>query len=196
MSNYPPPPPPDQHHYASVYPNAAGAQQVVDPMQQGQLQYGNLNQSVYPRVETTPSSTDESSIHIHHTLAQELQRHTEPDDHTRQRMRQVPLTPEVQQNQQQNYLLQQPPQHIETAAEQAAKANRLRKACDSCSIRKVKVSCFALHCALGILLTVHKVRRKRSPVPRLCCPGHPLHIRATQSQERPAESPCRSHQAS
>lgn len=137
MSNYPPPPQPDQHHYNALYPTSAGAQQLLDPGQQEQLQYAQLN-SPYPKVESgTPDQTAAQLRNLtadfdHNAALEEQQRHQ--IQHAAQQIHQhaasqvhpsTSLTaPQVLQ------------QHVSS---EQAKSNRLRKACDSCSIRKVKV---------------------------------------------------------
>jgi hypothetical protein len=140
MSHYPPPPPPDQQHYSPLYPTSAGTPQLLDHSQQNQLQFSNLNQPAYPKIEpNTPVGQDSPQIH---NLAQELQKHAAQEEHQRQQIHQA------------NHRLQHPSQHqpqqfqpqqaivqadVSTDSQQPQKTNRLRKACDSCSIRKVKV---------------------------------------------------------
>lgn len=133
MAQYPPPPQPDQHHYNALYPASAGAQQLVDP--HDQLPYSSLNQPVYPKVDaTSPDPTTAANHNVHH-LAHDLHQHGAFDDRQQaQHGNQQPLphgqpvaTPRPS----------QPPS--QPGGPDSQKANRLRKACDSCSIRKVKV---------------------------------------------------------
>jgi hypothetical protein len=146
MSHYPPPPPPDQQHYSPLYPTSAGTPQLLDPSQQNQLQFSNLNQPAYPKLESaTPTGQDSPQIH---NLAQELQKHAAHEEHQRQQIQQAAqrLQHQAQHQQQQQHFQPQPNQiqpDVSSDSQQPQKTNRLRKACDSCSIRKVKVrSCF------------------------------------------------------
>jgi hypothetical protein len=140
MSHYPPPPPPDQQHYSPLYPTSAGTPQLLDHSQQNQLQFSNLNQPAYPKIEShTPVGQDSPQIH---NLAQELQKHAAQEEHQRQQIQQAAQRLQHQsQHQPQQF---QPQQNavqpdISSDSQQPQKTNRLRKACDSCSIRKVKV---------------------------------------------------------
>lgn len=140
-NNYPPPPQADQQHYNALYPTSAGAQQqLLDPAQQDQLQFSNLNQPIYPKVESNgvghhPHSPSGQHIHDlqHHHVLEEQQRHHIP--HAQQQIQQP--TP-VASHPASNAAQSMPPTQTSTP-EQPQKTNRLRKACDSCSIRKVKV---------------------------------------------------------
>ena len=138
MAQYPPPPQPEQQHYNAMYPTSASAQQLIDP--QDQLQYSNLNQPLYPKVESATSGQASSSRQIHH-LAQELQQHAAIDEQQRQVIHQA--SQQVQQGVPHGQPSSTPhssqPQTQQCTPEQNQKTNRLRKACDSCSIRKVKV---------------------------------------------------------
>ena len=65
---------------------------------------------------------------------------------------------------------------------------RLRKACDSCSVRKVKVSiqiCMAMH-----RLTTALVRRERSSLQIMRRSRYSVHLRKTQSTSRTSEQTC------
>lgn len=137
MSNYPPPPPPDQSQYTPIYPTSAGAQQPYGQGQAEQLSYGGLNAPAYPKVDS-PSSNPAGPSPLQN-LAHELGQHAALDEQAHHTMQQ-PHQP-----------LQHPgvinaPGHsngVSSASSQQggadAKSNRLRKACDSCSVRKVKV---------------------------------------------------------
>ena len=141
MAQYPPPPQPEQQHYNALYPTSAGAQQLVDP--HDQLQYSHLNQPIYPKIESAAS--EPHSPRQIHNLAQELHHHSTIDDQQRQHVYQA--NQQIQSNphgQVSNtaHSSQGPTQN--STSDQNQKTNRLRKACDSCSIRKVKVRLFIL----------------------------------------------------
>lgn len=73
MSNYPPPPPPEHSHYNALYPTSGGAQQLLDPVQQEQLQFDSLNTPAYPKIESgSPSQSSSTQIQ---GLAHELSTH-------------------------------------------------------------------------------------------------------------------------
>ena len=131
MAQYPPPPQPDHHHYNALYPASAGAQQLVDP--QEPLQYSTLNQPAYAKVESTTPDQGASSNHNINHLAQEL--HQQAQHGGQQAMQQTFPQGHSQATPQPS----QAPSTQQSTSEQNQKANRLRKACDSCSIRKVKV---------------------------------------------------------
>ena len=136
MAQYPPPPQPEQQHYNALYPASAGAQQLLDP--QDQLQYSNLNQPVYPKVESATSDQASSGAQIHN-LAQELQHHAGlggPQQHIHQAPQQIQH--QSPHGQQPGISHSSQPNTQQGTPDQNQK-NRLRKACDSCSIRKVKV---------------------------------------------------------
>jgi len=137
MSHYPPPPQPDTQHYSPLYPTSAGAQQLLDPSQQNQLQFSSLNQSTFPhKIESGTPTQDPSQIQ---NLAQELQHHAVQEEQQRQQIQHAAqsLHHQAQQSQQPNF--QPQVDQSDASGEQPQKTNRLRKACDSCSIRKVKV---------------------------------------------------------
>lgn len=140
MAQYPPPPQPDQHHhYNALYPASAGAQQMVDP--QEPLQYSNLNQPVYTKVEVA-SPGGHSNNHNINRLAQELHQQAAFEDQQQRQHGQHGAQQHMQQPLQAQPAATPRPSQTPTqqsAADQSQKSNRLRKACDSCSIRKVKV---------------------------------------------------------
>ena len=143
MAQYPPPPQPDQqHHYNALYPASAGAQQLVDP--QEQPQYSNLNQPVYAKVESSTPGEGPSSNHNINHLAQELHQQAAFDEQQQrqhvQHAGQQPIQQSLPQGQPAATPRPSQPPTQQSTADQNQKANRLRKACDSCSIRKVKVS--------------------------------------------------------
>jgi hypothetical protein len=133
MSSYPEPD--SQQHY-TLYP-PPGQQQVLDPLQQEQLQFsqlGQLGQSIYPKTEAEVDPNAPNHIEQRIEQLQEQPQH------------QLQLQHQHQQQQQQQVALAPPqappaaqPQPPPVQGETPQKANRLRKACDSCSIRKVKV---------------------------------------------------------
>lgn len=124
MSSYPPPPQPDQQHYNPIYTNDPEAQQPLDQVQQDQYNFASLTQSSpYPKADN-----DLLDPHTSSQLEQRIEqlRHQEPlPPHSPQH---VDLQPQ-----------QQSPQQPQQQNGHHHKQNRLRKACDSCSIRKVKV---------------------------------------------------------
>ncbi|KAK3109763.1 hypothetical protein LTR53_016620, partial [Teratosphaeriaceae sp. CCFEE 6253] len=137
MANYPPPPPPEQQHYNALYPTAAGAQQLLDSGQQPALQYTSLNTPAYPKIETgSPESNGHSQLQ---GLARDLTQHAVLGEQQRHQIQQA-----VQQHQQQQASthVHPPPTaaqaSLQNASQDTARSNRLRKACDSCSVRKVK----------------------------------------------------------
>ena len=139
-NGYPPPPQQQDQHYNGLYPAQGGAQQMLDPSQQEQLQFSSLNQPIYPKVETLPGTGHNSPASQHiQSLTHDLHH---PDDqprhyisHVSQHLQQpTPVTSHPTSA----AGLSQPPTQT-TTPEQPQKTNRLRKACDSCSIRKVKV---------------------------------------------------------
>ena len=126
MSNYPPPPNPDQQHYNPIYPTSAGAQQLLDSVQQDQLNFAHLSQpSPYPKLET--ESLDPSAANQIEQRIEQL------------RQQPIPQHPPHQEPLQQQQPLPPPQHNLHPQGETPSKVNRLRKACDSCSIRKVKV---------------------------------------------------------
>ncbi|KAK4986535.1 hypothetical protein LTR66_007841 [Elasticomyces elasticus] len=160
MSNYPPPPPADQPHYNAQYPTTAGAQQLLDSVQQDQFQsqLQQLNhQPIYPKLET--SALDPSQ---YNQLDQRLAEQHQNQHHQQQQQQQQQLglpSPLPPQSQQQTLAQGSP--------ETAPKGNRLRKACDSCSIRKVKCDETGPPCracaALDIPCTFERPSRRRGP---------------------------------
>ncbi|KAI7002974.1 hypothetical protein KC366_g19177, partial [Hortaea werneckii] len=86
MSNYPPPPQPDQHHYNALYPASAGAQQLLDPVQQEQLQYANLSTPPYPKVE---SGTPEQNAAQLRNFTADLEQHAHLEEQQRQQIQQA-----------------------------------------------------------------------------------------------------------
>jgi hypothetical protein len=137
MANYPPPPPPDQTHYNAIYPTSAGAQQMMEPAQQEPMQYGQLNPA-YAKVESGSPDQSAASSQIHH-LAQELNQHAALEDQQRHQIQQAAQQIQHAANQAHHPPGMGPQLTTQQQATSNEKSNRLRKACDSCSIRKVKV---------------------------------------------------------
>lgn len=136
MSHYPPPPQPDTQHYSPLYPTSAGAPHLLDPSQQNQLQFSNLNQPTFPaKIESGTPNQDPSQIQ---SLAQELQHHAVQEEQQRQQIQHAAQSLQQQAQQGQQGFQPQVAQS-DASGDQPQKTNRLRKACDSCSIRKVKV---------------------------------------------------------
>ena len=135
MAQYPPPPQADHTHYNALYPASAGAQQLVDP--HDHLQYNDLTQSIYPKVESAHSDHASSNTQMQH-LAHGLQQHVTLEG---QQLHQAHQHINHQHHNGQPSASSQPSQPTtgQGTPDQSHKANRLRKACDSCSIRKVKV---------------------------------------------------------
>ncbi|KAK5116903.1 hypothetical protein LTR62_006624 [Meristemomyces frigidus] len=169
MSNYPPPPPPDQTHYNGLYPTSAGAQQLLE---QEQLQFASLNTPTYPKIESgSPSQASSTQIQ---GLAHELSQHPGLGDQQRaledQQRLQIQHAAQQLQHQasgpQSSVGLTQA-QLAQQQADQQKASNRLRKACDSCSIRKVKCDESGPPCracsALDIPCTFDRPSRRRGP---------------------------------
>ena len=138
MSHYPPPPA-DAQHYSQIYPSPVGTQQLLDHSQQNQLQFSNLNQPTFPnKIESGTPTQDPAQIQ---SLARELQHHAAQEEQQRQQIQHAAhgLQQQAQQPTQQQSFQTQVAQS-DASGDQPQKTNRLRKACDSCSIRKVKVS--------------------------------------------------------
>ncbi|KAG2161171.1 MAG: Alpha/beta-hydrolase [Aureobasidium pullulans] len=171
MSSYPEPD--SQQHY-TLYP-APGQQQLLDPAQQEQLQFsqlGQLGQAIYPKAEgeIDPNAPN----HIEQRIEQLQQQPPHPQP---QHQHQHPLQHHEQhhdQHQHQQAPLAPPPppptaqpQGPQVQGETPQKANRLRKACDSCSIRKVKCDESGPPCracaALDIPCTFERPSRRRGP---------------------------------
>jgi len=130
MAQYPPPPQPGHQHYNAVYPTT--------PVVQDHPHFNVLGQGVYQKVETTQSEPSPADQQIQH-FAQQLHQHSALSAHS---------NPHIPQHQQNQLSFQQTPYQptstSQTSSQQGTpdltqKSNRLRKACDSCSIRKVKV---------------------------------------------------------
>ncbi|SMY25633.1 unnamed protein product [Zymoseptoria tritici ST99CH_1A5] len=175
MSHYPPPPQADQHHYNGLYPTSAGAQQpsLLEPAHQDQLQFSALNQPLYPKAEASNQLHSPSTQHMQQSLSHELQHHSSLDEqqhqqhlqhgqHAQHLQQPTPVTSHPTSNANHS----QPPTQNSTP-EQTQKTNRLRKACDSCSIRKVKCDETGPPCracaALDIPCTFERPSRRRGP---------------------------------
>ncbi|KXL46171.1 MAG: hypothetical protein FE78DRAFT_538929, partial [Acidomyces sp. 'richmondensis'] len=146
MSNYPPPPQPDSHHYNALYPASAGSQQF-EAVHAEPLSYTPLNHAGYTKLNQ-------------HAPLEEQQRHQ------MQHAAQLQHPPASHPQQSPSISSSQPPQPQQHSAEHS-KSNRLRKACDSCSIRKVKCDESGPPCracaALDIPCTFDRPSRRRGP---------------------------------
>jgi len=155
MSNYPPPPQPDQQHYNPIYASPNGAQQLLEGIQQESVSYGNHLESPapYPKVENEPLDPNTSSqieqrieqLNQQHQLEIQEPLHALPQ-HQHEHEHQLQLQHSHQQLAPSQPQLEGDPQEDQTPN----KVNRLRKACDSCSIRKVKVRCATSRSAFSI----------------------------------------------
>lgn len=145
MSNYPPPPQPDSHHYNALYPASAGSQQF-EAVHAEPLSYTPLNHAGYTKVESgAADQTGASQMHSLAHVAHELNQHAPLEEQQRHQMQhaaQLQHPPASHPQQSPSISSSQPPQPQQHSAEHS-KSNRLRKACDSCSIRKVKVCVLA-----------------------------------------------------
>ncbi|WPH00091.1 Hypothetical protein R9X50_00291400 [Acrodontium crateriforme] len=165
MSNYPPPPLPDHQHYTALYPTAARTQHLLGTPPQSQAQYGeayakataNVNVNVIPG---QPTPNNQMQIQ-----AFELQQQAVLGEQQRQQMQQAPPLHPIQIHPSQ--FPTPPTQYLpqdETADE---KKDRQRKACDGCSIRKVKCDASGPPCracrALDIPCTFDRPTRRRGP---------------------------------
>ncbi|KAK5168870.1 uncharacterized protein LTR77_006179 [Saxophila tyrrhenica] len=169
MAQYPPPHQAEQQQYNPLYPASTGAQQLVDPQQQ--LQFTSLNQPVYPKTDGSGPPEQTASTHQMHNLAQELQQHAALSEQQRHHLQQT-----AHHNQHHSSHGTPPPgrvalsplgQQQHSTPESGQKANRLRKACDSCSIRKVKCDEAGPPCracsSLDIPCTFDRPSRRRGP---------------------------------
>ncbi|QIW99764.1 hypothetical protein AMS68_005282 [Peltaster fructicola] len=158
------PPLPGQH-YSPAYSDVPGVQSINDASQQSsQAHFGNATLPALMKTEVPAADRHDSGV-LHYSLTQELQRSVDGNDRT-------PLQQPRSQPQQQvgNYISQTPPQsNTDSPSESAAKATaaRLRKACDSCSVRKVKCDESGPPCracaALDIPCTFARPTKRRGP---------------------------------
>jgi hypothetical protein len=110
--SYPPPPGSEEPHYTPIYPAppASTQQTLLDAGPQSQRIYP---QDIYPKIETLNDVLQQQAQHASHALS---------GDHGAGAHAQAPGA-----------------QQMQAGSPTDQKTNRLRKACDSCSIRKVKV---------------------------------------------------------
>ncbi|KAF2152498.1 hypothetical protein K461DRAFT_294158 [Myriangium duriaei CBS 260.36] len=162
MSSYPPPPQPDQQHYNPIYAAGTSSQPLLDPVQHEHLHFANqLSQSTgYPKVEhegldpTTSSQIEQRIEQLQHQQSlQSLDHdHLQPPDLEPPHDAQLPPLPD---------------HHGQQPSSTPQKLFRLRKACDSCSIRKVKCDESGPPCkacaALDIPCTFDRPSRRRGP---------------------------------
>ncbi|PNS20702.1 hypothetical protein CAC42_2947 [Sphaceloma murrayae] len=159
-SSYPPPPQPDQQHYNIAYPPSAPAQSPLDPAQQEHLTFAaQLQQATtYPKVEhegLDPTTSSQIEQRIEQLQHQQQSLEANQFHHAQTPQDQQTVTPTTEQDQ------NQPPGSTPN------KLFRLRKACDSCSIRKVKCDESGPPCkacaALDIPCTFDRPSRRRGP---------------------------------
>ncbi|KAF2743906.1 hypothetical protein M011DRAFT_471031 [Sporormia fimetaria CBS 119925] len=165
-SNYPPPPSDETTQFplyapaASTTPLLESPSQPIHPHQQhphqqhqSPLQYSPQSQSLYPKIETLNDVS-------HHVLQQ--QAHQATHALTDQRNQQAPLPHDAQGLPHHHQAIP----HLQNQQHQQ-RPNRLRKACDSCSIRKVKCDESGPPCracaALEIPCTFDRPSRRRGP---------------------------------
>lgn len=129
MAQYPPHPAAEQN-YDTLYSTASGAQQLVDA--QGQFQFNAMNQSAYPKVESAPNGQPPSSTTTHTFIHHLPPQNTFDAQQSAQHASQLAIQPQLDDAS----ITTADPQ---AALDQSQKIVRLRKACDGCSIRKVKV---------------------------------------------------------
>lgn len=132
MAQYPPPPSPGQPHYNPVYAEAPGhaqASKLHGP--QSTHHDGEHPSSPYSKLETSQDTTSQ----LQRSLAQELRRHNVEADHMQAH---IGASSDVH-DMKQSPVFHPAMASIEATNDSSRAANRLRKACDSCSIRKVKV---------------------------------------------------------
>lgn len=140
-SQHPPPPQPDQHYYNALHLRSAGAQQLLDPVQQERLQYANLSDKPpYPKFQ---SGTPEQNVAQLRNWTEDVARHAHLEEQQRRQIQQA--TQHLHNEQSTRHVRTLPtlaPAHAAQrhSAPGLAISNRPRKACDSCSCKKVKVS--------------------------------------------------------
>lgn len=161
QSSYPAPPEQDAPHpYAPLYPQHSNAP-LLDGQQPRGVPYPPPQESGYPKLENINEVLQAQALHANHALTD--QRAPPPPG-------QVPI-PAMQQQQ------------------QNSKPNRLRKACDSCSIRKVKCDESGPPCracaALEIPCTFERPSRRRGPPNR--------HAEAIKKRRLEEEDPASAH---
>lgn len=168
---YPPPPPSDEAQYANLYNGGASTQQLLDGQQQQQQQQQSLPPlpyspqspaSLYPKIETLSQVLQQQAHQATHALGDPRSlahdhAHGQHDianqgEHQHQHQHQQALLPHLQAQQHQ---------------QQHPRPNRLRKACDSCSVRKVKCDESGPPCracsSLDIPCTFDRPSRRRGP---------------------------------
>ena len=139
MSHYGPPPPTNQRQYNALYPATPSVQQAPTPEQQGHLQYSNFGQPIYPKVNPGVPGLEIDRSQMQQ-LAQDLQQQTVLQEHQRQQMQHVAQTIQPQPMHNPGRTALSPETSHQAQQENLEqKKDRLQKACDSCSLRKVKV---------------------------------------------------------
>ncbi|KAK8154703.1 hypothetical protein IWX90DRAFT_418596 [Phyllosticta citrichinensis] len=161
MSQYPPPPSADSQHYAPIYPAAATAQ-LLEAAQEQASQEGFLG---FPRA--APGERHSLHSKIEPSFTDPTQSPNTPGGHDGAYSGNgLHMGPE------QHHTMQMQPQpqgmsNVGPDGQPQPKANRLRKACDSCSIRKVKCDETGPPCracaSLDIPCTFERPSRRRGP---------------------------------
>lgn len=86
-SQHPPPPQPDQHYYNALHLRSAGAQQLLDPVQQERLQYANLSDKpLYPKFQ---SGTPEQNVAQLRNWTEDVARHAHLEEQQRRQIQQA-----------------------------------------------------------------------------------------------------------
>ncbi|KAI6818544.1 hypothetical protein KC338_g8805 [Hortaea werneckii] len=86
-SQHPPPPQPDQHYYNALHLRSAGAQQLLDPVQQERLQYANLSDKPpYPKFQ---SGTPEQNVAQLRNWTEDVARHAHLEEQQRRQIQQA-----------------------------------------------------------------------------------------------------------
>jgi len=168
MSNYPPPPQPDQQHYNPAYPTQSPLQTfqddgIPDPRdQQDRLAFAEqLAQASYPKIEHEGLDPN-TSIQIEERLEQLQQQQNLESLNQHLDQEQAHHDQDPNQFDPSTSLL-----HPDEQNHAPSKLYRLRKACDSCSIRKVKCDESGPPCkacaSLDIPCTFERPSRRRGP---------------------------------
>ncbi|KAF4547439.1 Fungal Zn(2)-Cys(6) binuclear cluster domain-containing protein 3 [Elsinoe fawcettii] len=185
MSNYPPPPQPDQQHYNPIYPPASAPQQQppVDAAQQEQINFvAQLQQQPlpYPKVEhegldpSTSSAIEQRIEQLQHQQQSLQTNHFHQEPQPQQHPHNNQFHEDGSPQQQQHHHAEPTPEGQSgqqttpgSTSGQHQKLFRLRKACDSCSIRKVKCDESGPPCkacaALELPCTFDRPSRRRGP---------------------------------
>ena len=159
MSSYPPPPQPAQQHYNPIYDAGSNSQPLLDPEQQEQLHLATLSHA-------TDYSKDEHTG-LDPTTSSQLEQRFEQFQHQQSLENGQLHHHDLQSPHDTGLPLHEQPQSQPANGTAPNKLFRLRKACDSCSIRKVKCDEAGPPCkacaALDIPCTFDRPSRRRGP---------------------------------